>query len=130
MQVTKPDYPTPGPDATLNIAVGIILTIVSCGLFAIYWQYKQISALNQLYGRKEFDFLFWFALSFVTCGLFGIYYEYKMADGINEVKEQRGLRVDSNFPIVCLLLTLLGFYIVSMALQQNEINTMAGRPGV
>lgn len=130
MQVTKPEYPPLGPDSTMNIAVGIILTIVTCGIFAIIWQYKQINALNQLYGRKEFDFMLWFALTIVTCGLFGIYYEYKMADGINEMKEQRGLRVDTNFPIVCLLLTLLGFYIVSMALQQNEFNTMAGQQGL
>ena len=130
MQITKPDYPTPNPDAAVNIAVGIILTIVTCGLFAIYWQYKQITALNELYGRKEFDFFLWFVLSFVTCGLFGIYYEYKMADGINEAKSMRGLRVDTNLPVICLLLSLLGFYIVSMAIQQSEINTMIGRPGI
>ena len=114
----------PVPDAVINIAVAIILTIITCGLYGLYWQYRQMAALNQFFGREEYNFGMWLLLSIITCGIFAMYYEYKMADGINEIKEFRGRRVDGNLPLICLLLTIFGLGLVSLAIQQNEINLL------
>ena len=114
----------PPPDAVINIAVGIILTLITCGLYGLYWQYRQIDALNQFLGRNEYSFGMWLLLSIITCGIFAIYYEYKMADGINEIKTMYGRRVDNNLPLICLLLAVFGLGIVSMAIEQNEINML------
>ena len=50
------------------------------------------------------------------------YYEYKMAQGINEIQETNNLRVSSDLPLICILLSVFGFGIVSLAIQQSEIN--------
>ncbi len=35
----------------LDIAVGIILSIVTCGFYNIYWNYREFEAMNVLLGR-------------------------------------------------------------------------------
>lgn len=112
------------PNAVVNIAVAILLSLVTCGIYTLFWQNRQINALNGFLGRKEFNFWMWFLLSIITCGIFGMYYEYKMADGINEIKEAHGRRVDGNLPLICLLLSIFGLGLVSIAIQQNEINAL------
>ena len=66
----------------------------------------------------------WFLLSIITCGIFAMYYEYKMADSLNQIKLAHGRHADPNLPLICLLLTIFGFGIVSLAIQQNEINSL------
>lgn len=126
MSVNKPplvkQHHSPLRDPVVNIATAILLTIITCGIYGLFWQYRQMSALNGFLGRKEYDFWMWFLLSIITCGIFAMYYEYKMANGLNEIKEARGRRVDANLPLICLLLTVFGLGIVSLAIEQNEIN--------
>ena len=56
----------------IKIAVGIILSIVTCGLYNIYWNYRQFLAMNLLLGREEYNFVHWILLSIATCGIFHI----------------------------------------------------------
>ena len=60
-------------------------------------------------------------LTFITCGVYGIYNEYKMARSIAEIQVQNDLMVN-NVATICLILTLIGLSIVSMTIQQAEIN--------
>jgi hypothetical protein len=120
------NHPYPAEEGVISIGVGIILVIVTCGLYAIYWQYKQMQTLNAFLGREEYDFMMWLLLGLVTCGLFTIYYEYRMANGINEIQEQRGMRVHSDLALICLLLAIVGLGIVSIAIQQADINEFYG----
>lgn len=116
--------PSAPPGAVVSIAVGIILTLITCGIYGLVWQYKQMSALNSFLGRQEYSFGLWLVVSIVTCGVFAMYYEYKMALGINEIKEMHQRRIDSNLPLICLLLSLFALGIVSLAIQQSEINQL------
>ncbi len=115
-------YPYPPSLGVRSIVVDIILTLVTCGIWGLYWQYKQMEALNAWLRRNDYSFALWFLLSLVTCGIFAIYYEYKMAQGINEIQETNNLRVSSDLPLICILLSVFGFGIVSLAIQQSEIN--------
>ena len=92
--------PWPRSEAVRSIAVGIILTFLTCGIYGLYWQYKQMETLNAWLGQNRYDFWLWLLLTVLTCGLFGIYYEYKMAQGINDVQHERGWRVQSATAVV------------------------------
>ena len=111
-------------EGVINIAVGILATIFTCGIYGLVWQYQQMKTLNHFLGREEYNFLMWFLLTIVTCGIFAMYYEYKMAEGINEIKMSRGMMVDTNLPVMCVLLAIFQLGIVSMAIQQGEINRL------
>ena len=118
--------PYPRNEATVNIGVGIILCIITCGIYSLFWQYKQMEVLNAWLGRKEYDFIVWLVLSIVTCGIFALYYEYKMAKGINDVQEKIGQPVNQDLALICILLAIFGVFFMSVAIQQADINKFYG----
>jgi len=119
-------YPYPEYDAKRSIAFGIIFSLITCGIYALYWQYKQMDTLNGWIGRREYSFWLWFFLSILTCGIFGIFYEYKMANGINEIQRDNDMYYDPNLPIICVILAIFGIGIASLAIQQYQINKLYG----
>lgn len=119
-------YPYPEFEGRRSILAGILLAIITCGIYSLYWQYKQMGTLNAWLGRNDYSFWLWFFISILTCGIFGIYYEYKMACGINEVQHNKGMYVDSNLPIICVVLAIFGIGIASLAVQQYQINKLYG----
>ena len=84
------------------------------------------SVLNSWLGREELNFWLYAGLSIVTCGLFAVYYEYKTAQAINEIQESNDMRVNSELPLISLLLSLFGLSLVSLAIQQADINKFYG----
>ncbi len=122
-------YPIPHSEAVRGIALDIVLSLLTCGIYALYWQYKQMITLNAWLGRDDYSFVMWFFLGILTCGIFQIYYEYKMAKGINEIQDLNGMRVNSDLAVICLLLAIVGLGIVSVAIQQSDINSFYGETG-
>ncbi len=116
------DYPYPMDDGVRSIVPGIIFTVLTCGIYSLYWQYKQMATLNAWLGRTEYRFGLWLLLCIITCGIFGLYYEYKMAKGINEVQANEGSTVSTDLAIICVLLAIFGVGIASLTIQQWEIN--------
>jgi len=108
----------------VQIALGIVLSILTCGLYNIYWNAKQFRAMNALLGREEYKFWFWLLLSILTCGVFHVYYEYKMGSDLQEYLKTRGLQVSPNLAIIGLVLSCLGLTVVSDAIYQHELNRL------
>ena len=103
-----------------NIVVCIILSIVTLGIYGIYWFIKMTDESNALApnnattsGGKAF------LLTLVTCGIYGIYWYYKLG---NKVGEMSG---GSDQGVVYLILTLVGLGIVPQCMAQAEINKHA-----
>ena len=113
--------PLPESEGVISVGTSVILSIITCGIYGLVWQYKQMKVLNSWLNRKEYSFGKWLLLSIITCGIYGVYNEYKMARGIIEVQQQNNLLVN-NVATICLIMTLIGLGIVSMAIQQSEIN--------
>jgi hypothetical protein len=126
--MTHPSSPQPlsRAEAVRSIVTAVLLTIVTCGIYGLYWQYMQFRTVNSWLGREEHNFLTYLLLTVVTCGIYGLYYEYKFAQSICEVQRARGLRVDDNLPVIALVLGLLGFAMVTWCIEQNEINRWYG----
>lgn len=117
-------YPYPEFEAKQSIVLGILLTLITCSIYGLYWQYKQMATLNAWLGKNEYSFWLWLLLSLITCGIYGIYYEYKMANGINSVQADNNLAFDSNLPVICVLLAIFGFGVASLAVQQHQIHRL------
>lgn len=109
-----------------NIGVSIFLSIITCGIYAIYWFIVLSDDTNNLSGHNTDGTSggVAFLLTIVTCGIYGIYWAYKQGEKINEAKVQRGMAADSSSSILYLVLQIFGFGIVAYALMQNEINKM------
>jgi len=101
-----------------SIGMDMIWTILTCGLFNIYLQYKQMIAVNAMLRFEKYRFLPWFALTIVTCGLYHIYHEYrKTGDICHALGDTR-----SNEPLISVILSVFGLMMVADAIQQAHIN--------
>lgn len=105
-----------------NIAVSIVLSIVTCGIYAIYWFIVVTDDIRLASGDEKLTSGgIAFLLTLLTCGIYGVYWAYKMGKALMTVKQKNNFPVEDN-SILYLILQLLGFGIINYALMQNELN--------
>jgi hypothetical protein len=119
----------PGPkpltsEHRIDVAVGIVLSVATCGLYNVYWNYRQMRAMNALLGRHEYDFVHWLLLSVITCGLYHVYYEYKMGSDLQTWLDQNGVKVSPNLGVVGLALSIVALTVIADAVYQHELNKL------
>ena len=108
-----------------NLAMAILLTIITCGIYGLYWCYTLTEDSNKISGDPNpTSGGMVILLSIVTCGIYSLFWIYKRGEIIDRFNMQRGLP-DGNNAIIYLLLSVFGFGIVSYALLQNELNKIA-----
>ena len=108
-----------------NIGLCIVLSIITCGIYGIYWLISMVNELNALSGDENgTSGGVVFLLSIVTCSIYLLFWFYKAGEKINKAKAAKGLPTDSNSGILYLILAVFGLQIVSYALIQNEINSL------
>lgn len=110
-----------------NIALCIVLSIVTCGIYGIYWMIVLANETNVASGHVQDGTSggIVFLLTLVTCGIYGIYWAYKQGEKINEAKAMRNMPSDSNAGVLYLILEIFGLGIIAYALMQNELNKMS-----
>lgn len=105
-----------------NVALYLILSIFTVGLFNLYWNWRQMQACNALLSRQEFSWIRWILFCLLTFGIYHFYYQYKMGAAINEIQEIVGVHVTEGLPVLSLVATLVGFGIVTDCIHQYELN--------
>lgn len=101
-----------------NIVLCIIFSIITCGIYGIYWMIKMNDEVNALAGEPGATtggMVFLFTL--ITCGIYGWYWLYKMGERCDRIKNMNG---SSN--VLYLILGIVGLSIVSYCLIQDTIN--------
>ena len=108
-----------------NIAVCIVLTLVTCGIYGIYWIVCLTNYVNTVSGDVNgTSGGMVVLLTIVTCGIYGIYWAYKQGEKLDFTKNNRGIP-SSNSGVLYLILQIFGFGIIAYALMQNELNKLA-----
>lgn len=108
-----------------NIAVCIVLTFVTCGIYGIYWIVCLTNDVNTVSGDVNgTSGGMVVLLTIVTCGIYGIYWAYKQGEKLDFTKNNRGIP-SSNSGVLYLILQIFGFGIIAYALMQNELNKLA-----
>lgn len=118
-----PDGQPPMTITGRGIAVAVILTIVTCGIYGIFWMIKLNDEINYLSGETNATsggmvFLF----SLITCGIYAIYWAYKMGERVDRIKGDP----HGNSAILFLIVSIIGFSIVAYALMQDTVNKAVG----
>ena len=109
-----------------SIGVCILLSIVTCGIYGIYWFVTLTDESNTASGQtNSTSGGVAFLLTLVTCGIYGYFWAYKLGEKLTEAKRMRNMPADSNLSIIYLILNICGLSIVTYALAQNELNKMA-----
>ena len=116
----------PGQVPQRNIVLYIILSIITCGIFGIYWEYCLITDLNTAAGtQNDTSAIVVILLSIVTCGIYWFYWLYKAGEKVATIKRLRGEPDGGSNGILYLLLQFFGLGIVNYCLIQSELNKSA-----
>ncbi len=109
-----------------NIAVCIILSIVTCGIYGIYWFICLTDDTNTVYGAPGTSGGMAFLFTLITCGIYSLYWMYKQGEKLEDAKARAGAGVPNpNMGIIYLVLAVFGFGIISYALMQDSLNKLA-----
>lgn len=104
-----------------SVATVIILSIVTCGFYSLYWTYVTMDALDKEGQSSNMPVIAQFLLCFFYVGylIFGM----NANANLNAIKQSRGIATTDNQ----VLWMVLGFFvpIVLIAIIQNEINQLA-----
>ncbi|GMK40291.1 hypothetical protein PCCS19_33470 [Paenibacillus sp. CCS19] len=107
-----------------NIAVSIILTLVTCGIYGIYWFIVLTNDVGKLSGDHNFTGGKHFLLTLVTCGIWSYVWAYRVGKQVAEAQRQRGMMTSDN-SILYLVLNFFGLGIVTYAIVQSDVNRLA-----
>lgn len=107
-----------------SIPLCIVLSLITCGIYSIYWFICLTDDTNQVAGVEGTTGGMAFLFSLITCGIYSLFWMYKQGEKLDNAKCARGMQ-SSNSGIIYLVLSLFGFGIVSYALMQDSINKLA-----
>ena len=114
------------PISKRNIGVAVILSIVTCGIYGIYWFIVLTddarSVSNDNTGASGGVA---FLLTLVTCGIYGYYWAFKQGERIDNAKAMRGIPTNGNSNILYLILQIFGLGIVNYILIQDSLNKIS-----
>lgn len=104
--------------APRSIPLCIIFSLITCGIYGIYWMIKLNDEVNIVSGEPYATsggmvFLF----SIITCWIYSLYWLYKMGERCDRIKGMNG-----SSGILYLILGLVGFSIISYCLIQDTLN--------
>lgn len=115
----------PGLFEQRNIAVSIILTFVTCGIYGLYWFICMNDEANMLSndGDKTSGGMS-LLLVIVTCGIYYLYWIYMMGKKLYDAGKKYNMDIQDN-SVVYLVLSIFGLSIIAECLIQNDLNKFA-----
>ena len=108
-----------------DIAIAIILSIVTFGIYGLVWFFNLISDLNTAIPEpddKEPGMVL--LLTIVTCGIYSWIWLYNAGQKVDKIRAMNG-ELASNSALLYLLLAIFGLGIVDYCLIQSELNKVA-----
>ncbi|MFV0350916.1 MAG: DUF4234 domain-containing protein [Oscillospiraceae bacterium] len=108
-----------------NIALYIVLSFLTCGIFLIYWIYLIARDFDNMQTQERVNTTPG-VTTLITCfcGLYLIYAMYKWGKATPEIMARYG-RIPEDKSTLYLLLSIFGLSIVALALLQNDLNTLS-----
>ena len=105
-----------------NIVTQIILSLVTCGLYGIYWLITLQDDSNLIADEDNTTSgVTVFLLSLITCGIYEFFWFYKMGQKMYKAGQKHGKSISDN-SIIYLVLPFFGLSLVSYCLIQSDLN--------
>ena len=104
-----------------SIPMNIILSIVTCGFYGLYW-FITLTDDSNIASNEPSPMSGGMALglTLITCGLFGIYWAFNLGQKMDRINNTSG-----SYNIIFLLLSLFGFGFVAFIIAQSDLNKYA-----
>lgn len=99
----------------------IFLTIITCGIYNLYWIYATTNETNDYLEDGDTSGVMVLIYNLLTCGIYGVYWYYKMGKRIQAIQEKSG-NYGNDDSVLYLILCIFGLGIVSNAIIQSNLN--------
>ncbi len=114
-----------------DVVPRVVLTIVTCGIFGLYWIYTLTRDIHELSGKPQTGSPIQAVIfSVLTCGLYFLYWVYKISGELVETRREMGLALDpvekSMYAIVIVIMT---FMATGFSILESVVDTIAGAEG-
>ena len=109
-----------------NIGLCIVLSIITLGIYALYWLYCIVEDTNALLEKENAQSGGMVVLlSIVTCSIYLIYWMYITGQAMDDYIVNREGGQNGSRGVLYLILCIVGLSIVDSALIQNDLNQRA-----
>ncbi|MBQ6857593.1 MAG: DUF4234 domain-containing protein [Lachnospiraceae bacterium] len=100
-----------------SIPLAIIFSLLTCGIYGIYWLVCLNDDINTLTGNQsDTSGVMVVIFTLLTCGIYGWFWMWKTGEKVDK------MRGSANSNIAYLILGIFGLGIVAYALMQDAIN--------
>lgn len=100
-----------------NIVVAILLSIVTCGIYGLFWIYSLVTDAQKVIGESDI-------LVLILCFFLPFVGYYMLEKKFAAACAEKGIEHTDN-SILYLILGLVGLGIVDMCMVQNDLNKLA-----
>lgn len=116
--------PLPVRKAYQSVGVALLVTVMTLGIFDIFWNARQVRTLNAFLAEERFNLWRWVLLTVGTFGLYHVYHEYRVGQAILEIQRDANCPETPRLPLLCMVLSLIGLPVIADAVQQRSINQL------
>lgn len=109
-----------------NIAIYIILSVLTCGIYNLIWIYELAEDINiiDVDTASKTSGIMVVLYSILTCGIYFWYWLYRSGDRLDRIRYNNG-RNSANLGLIYVILGILGLGLISEILIQVELNEYA-----
>ncbi|MGK0468913.1 DUF4234 domain-containing protein [Clostridium sp.] len=114
---------------TRSVAGLIILSILTCGIYQMYWMYVTTNETNEYISKEDTSGGMVLVFSIITCGIYTIYWYYTMGKKLQDVQCRALGKSNDNGnddSLLYILLSIFGLSIVASAIIQSNLNKAWG----
>lgn len=104
-----------------NVGLSIVLTIVTFGIYGVYWFIQLTNEANELSEENKPSGGMAFLLTMVSCGIYSFVWSYNMGKKMQIAQIKNGVP-DNDNSVLYLALNFFALTIVTYALIQSDIN--------
>lgn len=104
-----------------NIVVCILLSLITCGIYSIYWFIVMTDESNMVSDEQTASGGTAFLFTIITCGIYFYYWNYKMGQKLHQAGQKYNKPIGDN-SIVYLLLSIFGLGIINYCIIQSDLN--------
>ena len=107
-----------------NVGLYAFLSLITCGLFSLYWIYTLNEDADKLAGEKRaVSGGMVIVFSILTCGIYMLYWAYQQGEVIDKIAEGNDKMEKKYRPYLYLILSACGLGILAQMFMQDAINT-------
>ena len=107
-----------------NIPILILLSIITCGIYYIYWIYKTTDEIKNFMEMEDINPSLELILSIITCGVYTFYWYYKFGKILYlEMTKKAGMDSKEDSTTLLVILNLF-MYIIPAAIFQDKLNSI------